>query len=232
MSSSIAAGTGTTPMPFRQQHPFEPRPPLQVWRDGPTLWNEWARAALLERRTVLVDRALDDGMAAQAASELTLLDEDGDAPVELRINSEGGTAGAALTVIDVVDLLRVPVRATCVGRADGPALAVLAVADHRAAAPHARLRWGGGEAFEFTGSASEVQQIAEIRSHELDQVAARVARATGLSAADVRDRIDRRAYEPVEDALALGIVDEILAPEARVIGFPRRIGFERPEPER
>ena len=209
----------------RLQSPFEPRPPLQVWRDGPTLWNEWARAALLERRTVLIDRPLDDGMAAQAASELVLLDESADDPIELRIDSEGGTVGAALTLVDVVDLLGNPVRATCVGRADGPALAVLAVADRRAAAPHARLRWGG-ETTEFSGSASDVLHHAELRARELEQLIDRLARATRLTADELRDRIVRRSHMTVEEGLARGVIDEVLAPEARVIGFPRRVGFE------
>jgi ATP-dependent Clp protease protease subunit len=215
---------------IRLQSPFDPRPPLQVWRDGPTLWNEWARAALLERRTVLIDRPLDDGMAAQAASELVLLDEsrepDGeDAPIELRIDSEGGTIGAALTLIDVVDLLGSPVRATCVGRADGPALALLAVADRRAATPHARLRWGG-ETTEISGPASEVLRHAESRARELGQLIDRVARSTRLTADELRDRLARRSSMTVEEALALGVVDEVLAPEARVLRFPRRVGFE------
>jgi ATP-dependent protease ClpP protease subunit len=217
--------------------PFEPRPPLQQWRDGPTLWHEWARAALFERRTVLVDRALDDGMAAQAVSELMLLDQDGiedlegsdgdgPAPVEVRIDCEGGTVDAALTLVDALDVLRAPVRATCVGRADGPVLAVLAVADHRAVAAHARLRWGG-ESTEFHGSASELAARVEMQRAALEHLAARVARATRLTADDVRERIDRRAYVRVEDALGDGLVDEVLAPEARVARFPRRIGFER-----
>jgi ATP-dependent Clp protease protease subunit len=227
VTTSTIEGSPRMTSTTRLQSPFEPRPTLQVWRDGPTLWNEWARAALLERRTVLIDRPLDDGMAAQAASELTLLTEAGDEPVDLRIDSEGGTIGGALTLVDVVDVLGASVRATCVGRADGPALAVLAVADRRAAAPHARLRWGAGESDELVGRASDIVHLAEVRAREVEQIADRVARCTRLTADEVRERLDRRAYLRVEEALALGVIDEVLAPEARVVGFPRRVGFDR-----
>ena len=53
---------------------------------------------------------------------------------------QGGTLEAAFTLIDVIDLLGVPVHATCIGRAEGAALGVLAVATRRLAIPHARLR--------------------------------------------------------------------------------------------
>jgi ATP-dependent Clp protease protease subunit len=198
-----------------------------VWRDGPTLWNEWARAALLERRTVLVDRPLDDGMAGQAASELMLLDAEGDDPITLRIDCEGGSLGAALTLIDVVDLLGVEVHAQCVGRADGPALALLTIADHRAASPHARLRWGTGDADEFHGDASDIATRAAMLERAVDQLVQRVVAATGLEAGAVRDSIARRSVLGVDDALAAGVLDEVLAPHARVVGFPRRVGFER-----
>ncbi|HEX7094260.1 MAG TPA: ATP-dependent Clp protease proteolytic subunit, partial [Acidimicrobiales bacterium] len=91
-----------------------PLPPLHVWRDGVDLWNEWARASLLERRTVLLDGPLDDATASRVTSELMLLAADGDEPIMLRIDSEGGSTAAALTVIDVIDALGVPVHAVCV----------------------------------------------------------------------------------------------------------------------
>jgi ATP-dependent Clp protease, protease subunit len=210
----------------RSQSPFGPRPPLEVWRDGPTMWNEWARAALLERRTVLIDRPLDEGMATQAAAELMVLESAGDDAIVLRVDAAGGTVGAALTLIDVLDLLGVPVHATCVGRAEGPVLAVLAVADHRSAAPHARLRWGD-DADALDGSATDVARFAAQRLRELDQLVARVAAATRLDAGELREAFGRRSYVALDAAQEVGLIDEVLEPEGRVVRFPRRVGYER-----
>ena len=54
----------------------------------------------------------------------------------------GGTLEAALMIIDMIDLLGVPVHARCVGRAEGAAVGIVAVAPHRSATPHARFRLG------------------------------------------------------------------------------------------
>lgn len=206
----------------------EPKvPPLYVWRDGVTLWNEWARASLLERRTVLIDGPLDDELANRAASELMLLDADGDDPVAVRIDSDGGSLTAALTLIDVVDLLGVPVHATCVGRAIGPAFAVLAVAAHRTAAPHALLRLGD-ETPGREGRASDVLAFAEQYADQLAQLARRLAAASAVDEDTVAEMLRSRTRLSVDDARRLGFIDEIATPEARVLRFPRRVGY-RPQ---
>jgi ATP-dependent protease ClpP protease subunit len=102
---------------------------------------------------------------------------------------------------------------------------LLAVCDHRAAAPHARLRWGDHTA-SLEGSASDVLRFAEQRARELDQLAQRVAAATNLTAPELLDRFARRRYLDLEEARALGVLDEVLAPEARVLRLPRHVGFK------
>lgn len=199
-------------------------PPLSTWRDGAALWNDWARASLLERRTVLLDGPLDDDVANRVATELMLLDADGDDPAALRIDSAGGSLAAALTVIDVVDLLGVPVHATCVGRADGPAFAVAA---HRVVAPHAVLRLGD-ETPGREGRARDVLEFAEQYTLQLEQLARRLAAASTVDEQTVADMICRRARVSVDEARRLGFVDEVATPEARVLRFPRRVGY-RPQ---
>ena len=68
------------------------------------------------------------------------LDATGDDPIQLHIDSPGGTLEAAMCLIDVIDLLGVELTATCIGQAAGPALGPLVVAHHRRATPHARFR--------------------------------------------------------------------------------------------
>jgi ATP-dependent Clp protease protease subunit len=204
-----------------------PPPRVEPWRDGPTTWNDWARAAFFERRTVLLGGPLDDTEAGRIAAELMLLDASGDDPVELRIDSSGGSFGAALTLIDVVDLLGVPVHATCVGRAEGPSFAVLAVGDHRAAVPHARLRFCD-DPTGVEGSATDVLQFAAQRRSQVQQVCERLAEATLLEAGALQSMLERRVVVAVDDARRLGFIDDVCGREARVLRFPKRIGFQRP----
>jgi ATP-dependent Clp protease, protease subunit len=188
------------------------------------------RARLFERRTVVVDGDLSDEVAARVAAELMTLDATGDERIELLLNSAGGTLEAAFTIMDVIDLLGVPVHATCVGRAEGPALGVLAVAAKRSVVPHASLRFAVPDAA-FEGRAGDVVRWAAEQSNQLRRFAERLAAACNRPVEWLLDAVhDRRRVEPVE-AVRMGLVDEIarsnIAPVRRldggVLGFqPRR----------
>jgi ATP-dependent Clp protease protease subunit len=196
------------------------------WGDGPANWDDWMRSSFHDRRTVLVGAPLDDAEAGRVAAALLLLDASGDEPVELRIDSDRGTLGAALTLVDVVDLLRVPVRATCVGRAEGAAFAVLAVADHRAVVPHARLRIED-DPVHAEGDATEVVRFAGQRREQLRQLCDRLADASHVDASEVRSMLERRQVLAVDEARRLGFVDEILDAPPRASRYPSRTPFGR-----
>ncbi len=181
---------------------------------------------LFGRRTVLLASALDDEAASRVAAELMTLDALGDDHIDLWINCTGGTLDDALTVIDVIDLLAVPVHATCLGRADGPVVGVLAVADHRAAAPHAHLRFDAPSTT-VSGRVGDVVTAADALRRRRADFCNRVARAAGQAPEWVDAALhDRRAFEPAE-AVRAGLLDEIAAPRAATVSpFPnlRRSG--------
>ena len=212
-----------------QPVPPTPGPPAPVPLDvpfGPTQWNEWARASLFERRAVLLDGLLDDALAMRVASELMLLESDGDDPIELRIDSAGGALGAALTLVDVVDLLAPAVHAVVVGRAEGPALAVLAVSARRVAAPHARLRFGVDQS-QADGRAADVLAFAARQRDQVRELAGRLATVGSLDLDTIEDKIMRRAPLSLDEAVRWGFLDAVAEPEARVLRLPRKVGFRR-----
>lgn len=194
-------------------------------RSGPPDLNGWARAALLERRTVSLNGDLDEEAATQLAAELMLLDAAGDGPVLLLVNSAGGSLDAALSLIDVIDLLGVPVHASCTGRAHGPALAVLSVPAHRVAGPHASLRCVEPPST-AEGKATDLAAWAEVRAGALDQVCTRMAAATKRPAEEVRTWWDERRYLTADQAMEKGLIDEVATPVAEVRTLPRQIGFK------
>ncbi|HEV8141904.1 MAG TPA: ATP-dependent Clp protease proteolytic subunit, partial [Methylomirabilota bacterium] len=100
----------------------------------------WLQEKLFERRIVLLTGRLDDASAVETAAALTTLDAAGTAPIELHVNGAEGTLEAAFTLVDTLDLLRAPVHVQCRGEVGGPALAIVAAADHRAATAHTRFR--------------------------------------------------------------------------------------------
>jgi ATP-dependent Clp protease protease subunit len=177
---------------------------------------------LFGRRTVLVSTTLDDDTVSRVAAELMTLDALGDDPIELWVNCAGGTFDAALTLMDVIDLVGVAVRATCLGHADGPAIGVLAVAHHRAAAPHSRLRFEAPTT-SLSGRVSDVLRAADDVGRRHDEFCSRVAAASGQTVDWVDDALrTRRTLEPIE-ALRAGFLDEIAAARAASVSlFPNR----------
>jgi ATP-dependent Clp protease protease subunit len=206
--------------------PARPAPTPLETPFGPAQWNEWARASLFERRAVLLDGPLVDAVATRVASELTLLASDGDDPISLRIDSVGGEAGAALILVDVIDLLSAPVHATVLGRADGPALAVLAVAKHRVATPHARLRFGAEDS-EYDGRAGDVLAFAQHHRDQVRQLATSMAAVSALDAETLERKILDRDPLPLADAMGWQLLDAVAEPDARVLRLPRTVGYER-----
>ena len=186
-----------------------PMEPLSLAHDDvDRAWSEALRARMFDQRVVIANGILDDELSGRVAAELMTLDASGDEAIRLLLNSAGGTYRAAFTVIDVIDLLGVPVQATCIGRAEGPAIGVLAVAARRFALPHARLRLYD-EADAFTGPTAEVATWAQHRARDVERFCNRVAEAAGRPASYVRDAMRTgRTFDPSE-AVRAGLIDEV-----------------------
>lgn len=189
--------------------------------------DEWLRVQLFQRRTVMLNGELDEPTTNAVAMALMTLDADGDEAVHLRIDSGGGSLSCALALMDVIDLLGVPVRAFCLGQAVGPAVGVLAVCPHRTLAPHARLGILEPTA-EFGGTAHQIEQLASAHVDQWTLFCARLAEATGQPVDRIVGDASRGCFLGAEDALHYGLVDELASPDSRVTslsGHP--LGFGR-----
>jgi ATP-dependent Clp protease protease subunit len=200
--------------------------PTNARREQDGAWPDLMRARMFEQRVVLVNGDLDDALASEVATELMTLDACGDLAVRLLLNSSDGTFAAAFMVIDIVDLLGVPVHATCIGRAEGPALGVLAVAARRLAIPHARIRFHEPEST-FAGRADDVAAWAAQRDGDRQRFCARVADATRRTPTWIADAMREGRVLDAHEAMRAGLIDEIARSSvASVQGLDRRpIGF-------
>jgi ATP-dependent Clp protease, protease subunit len=163
---------------------------------------------MFQRRTVFLTGELDQARAADTAMELMALDAMGDGPVSLFIDGSGGPLDAAFQVVDTIDLLGVPVHATCLGRAEGTAVLVLAVADLRRAGPNARFRLGA-PVVSVEGGAADVERGARWHAAELDRFARRLAESTGRPLEQVEADLEIGRHLDAREAVAYGLVDEI-----------------------
>ncbi|MGO9963198.1 MAG: ATP-dependent Clp protease proteolytic subunit [Acidimicrobiales bacterium] len=188
---------------------------------GPS--DSWLEERLFERRTVLCRGVLDDALAGRVAAQLMTLDALGDSAVELQLDGERALLDAAWTVVDVIDLLGVPVNVVCAGRVEGAAIAVLTAGTRRTALAHTRFRLTDPE-LEISGRTSELAALLEHHTARLDRLHERVASSTGRPAGEVA--ADFRAGRVLDagQALRYRLVDEIAGdkPAVRSISSTRR----------
>jgi ATP-dependent Clp protease, protease subunit len=189
-------------------------------------WTQVLAQRLFEQRVVLLHGPLDEASATRASAELMTLDAEGDAAISLRIDSAGGSLALALTLMDVIELVGVPVRALCMGQVGGPALGVLAVCHHRAAMPSTRFSWREPTTTHMDTRAREVAQWAQLRSDERQRFTDRVAAAIGRPPAVVADTLGAGTFMSAADALEFGLIDEISRPQGEIHQMPGPpIGF-------
>ena len=199
--------------------PGRPRPPT-----GQNESALWMNAELFARRVVLVSGVLDDAAAGEIAVQLMTLDASGDDHITLQVNASGTNLQAAFTVMDTIDLLGVPVHALCVGRAEGPAVGVIAIAHQRRAAPHASFRLSPPR-FESAGTASEVAEWSLHCQRQFDRFCDRLAAATGQSSGRIADDLEASRTLSAREAVRYGLIDTIghggghQPPRSRPFGF-------------
>lgn len=171
---------------------------------------------LLEQRTVMISGPLDTDKVSEVVALLMTLDGRSSKPVDLIVNSDGGPIADALTVLDVLQLMRAPVTTTCVGAATGTAAAVVACGTgERLATARASfsLRCSATDSFEGTAAdlAVRARQLTEARARLVEAL----ARATGQPAPSIGDALDRGGHLGADDALSFGLIDRVIEPQER-----------------
>jgi ATP-dependent Clp protease protease subunit len=172
----------------------------------------WLHEQLFERRIVLVTGRLDDDAAARAAAALLTLDASGNGPIELHLDSPGGALGAAFVLVDTADTLRSELRVLCRGQVGGPAIAVVAIAGHRTSAPHTRFHLAQPTA-RFTGTPEGIAAQNRQQQELLWKLYGLMARRTGRPPEEIAEDMRHGRYLDAREALAYGLIDEIMAGE-------------------
>jgi ATP-dependent Clp protease, protease subunit len=167
---------------------------------------------LLSERIVYLGTEIDDGVANVLVAQLLHLEsEDPDAPIDLYVNSPGGSTSAALAVYDAMQYVRPVVATTCVGQAASPAALLLAggAPGRRAILAHGRVvlhqpsAEGRGALPDLIVAADEIGRV----RGQLEDV---LGRHTGKDPATIRRDTDRDLVLPAEAAVAYGVADHVL----------------------
>ena len=168
------------------------------------------RATLLARRVIMLNGELDHTQASEIAATLMTLDALGDEHIELRITSASGSMEAGLVLIDVIEVLGVPVHTVGMGEIGGGVVAVLTAGAERAVSPRARLYLREPD-IDIAGRASDIERALAERTARRDVFFCFLARCTGRPLSEIEAEWAAGRYVSAEDAKTLGYVSSVVA---------------------
>ena len=167
---------------------------------------------LLEDRIIFLGYPIDDAVANYIIAQMLFLEaEDPDKPINIYINSPGGSVTAGLAIYDTMQYIRPEITTLCIGQAAsmGAVLMAAGTKGRRFALPYSRFLlhqiMGGvrGQATDIDIQAREIVRISEMTDEIL-------VRHTGQPLEVIRRDSDRDFFMGAEEAKEYGLVDEVL----------------------
>ncbi|MEM7174547.1 MAG: ATP-dependent Clp protease proteolytic subunit [Chlamydiota bacterium] len=174
---------------------------------------------LLKDRIVFIGTEINDQVANAVVAQLIFLKaEDPKKDISIYINSPGGIISAGLAIYDTMHFLGVDINTYCIGQAASLSALILCAGTKgkRFALPHSRMMihqpLGG-----ITGSSADIHiQANEILNLKriLSEI---IAKHTGQPLEKVIKDSERDFYMSPEDAVAYGLIDEMLLPASKLV---------------
>jgi ATP-dependent Clp protease protease subunit len=183
---------------------------LETSSRGERAYDIWSR--LLRDRIVFLGTQVDDQSANLVIAQMLFLEgEDPTKPINLYINSPGGDMTAYFAIHDTMQFLQAPVSTMCVGQAASAAAVLLAAGTPgmRFTLPNARVlihQPHGGAQGQSTDIEIQVREMVEMR----ERMVGVLVESTGQTRERILADIDRDHILRGEDAVAYGLVDEVL----------------------
>jgi ATP-dependent Clp protease protease subunit len=189
-----------------------PLVPVVVQSDGGLERSFDIYSRLLRERIVFLGREVDDELANVIAAQLLVLEaEDPEKDISLYINSPGGSAYAGMAIYDAMQYVKPDVRTVCIGMGMSAAAMILAAGapGKRFVLPNAKVMIHQGSGG-FRGTPADIQIAAREIQEMTRRMAELIARHSGQDVEQVMQDIDRDRFMAPEEAVAYGLVDEVL----------------------
>jgi ATP-dependent Clp protease protease subunit len=177
---------------------------------GERAYDIWS--LLLKKRIVFLGTAIDDAVSNLVVAQLLYLQsEDAKTPIEMYINSPGGSVSSGLAIYDTMKFIDAPVHTVCIGLAASMGAILLAAGEkgRRTALPHARIMihqpWAGGIQGQATDIAIQAEEILKTRNR-LNEL---IASDTGRELDDITRDTDRDKFFSADEAREYGIIDAV-----------------------
>ena len=170
---------------------------------------------LLDNRIVFLIGDISYGRAAEVIMKMLYLDNTKrGSEISLYINSPGGSVDDTMAIYDTMRFVGSPIATYCIGRAQSGGAIILAAGTKgkRFALPHAKIMlhqpWGG-----VGGQASDIKIQAEEILRAKGMMNEIISKHTGQPVEKIAAESERDHYMTGEEALAYGLIDEVLKEE-------------------
>ncbi|MER5776398.1 ATP-dependent Clp protease proteolytic subunit [Streptomyces sp. NPDC002039] len=171
-------------------------------------------AKLFEERIIFLGVQIDDASANDVMAQLLCLESmDPDRDISIYINSPGGSFTALTAIYDTMQFVKPDISTVCMGQAASAAAVLLAAGSpgKRLALPNARVLIHQPSG----GTGREQLSDLEIAANEIlrmrDQLENMLAKHSTTPIEKIRDDIERDKILTAEDALAYGLVDQVVS---------------------
>lgn len=167
---------------------------------------------LLKERIVMLNGPVTDHVSAVIVSQLLFLEaETSDKPINLYINSPGGSVTAGMAIYDTMQYIKSPVHTVCIGQACSMGSLLLAGGEEkeRSILKNARVmihQPSGGARGQASDIAIHAKDILEVRDR-LNQI---YVHHTKQPLDIIEKSMERDNFMSAEQALLFGLVDKIL----------------------
>lgn len=172
---------------------------------------------LMAARKIIICEEIDQKMAKRVTAQLLALAEDGDAPITVFINSQGGHVEAGDTIHDIIQFIKPKVRMVGTGwvASAGTHIFLAAAKENRYCLPNTRFlihQPSGGVGGKVSDIAIQAEQIEKMR----ERLAQIISKTTGTDIEQVRRDIERDHWMDTDEAVAYGILSKVVASEAEL----------------
>lgn len=174
---------------------------------------------LLKERIVFLGSKIDDQVANVIVAQLLYLNSvDPKRPINLYINSPGGSVYAGLAIYDAMQMIQAPVSTVAVGvsASMGTALLTSGQKGKRYALPHATIHMhptGGGT----QGYTEDVRIATREQERIQTQLFHLMGKHSGHTWQEIEEYFIRDRYLNAIEAKAFGLVDEVLGDVSNII---------------
>lgn len=166
---------------------------------------------MLKSRTILLSGEIDKALAEKAIRQLILLEEEGDGPIRVFIDSPGGDADAGYALFDMLRFVKPPVTMIGMGLVASAAALILLAAprERRVGLPNSHYLIHQP----MSGTRGVATEI-EIHARELEKLRQKINRLiadeTGQPLEKVAHDTDRDYWMTADEAVAYGLLSRTL----------------------